>query len=217
MAEMTVQDLAKEVGIAVDALLTKLADAGIDATSADAKISDEDKLTLIRHLRGGTSSVKLSAPSDKRISVPSRKRSQLKVSGQRGSPARTVNVEVRKRRTFVRRDPAAEEQAREQEAAKLAEEKARLEAEEAAKQAAEAKAAAEAEAEAEAKAKAEAEAAAAVEAERKAAEEAEKQQAEAEAAKAKAEEEAAKKAAAEAEAKQAEAPKVEAKDEARRQ
>ena len=215
MAEMTVQDLAKEVGIAVDALLTKLADAGIDATSADAKISDEDKLTLIRHLRGGTSSVKLSAPSDKRISVPSRKRSQLKVSGQRGSPARTVNVEVRKRRTFVRRDPAAEEQAREQEAAKLAEEKARLEAEEAAKQAAEAKAAAEAEAEAEAKAKAEAEAAAAVEAERKAAEEAEKQQAEAEAAKAKAEEEAAKKAAAEAEAKQAEAPKVEAKDEAK--
>ncbi|MEC9407737.1 MAG: translation initiation factor IF-2 [Pseudomonadota bacterium] len=204
MAEMTVQDLAKEVGIAVDALLTKLADAGIDATSADAKISDEDKLTLIRHLRGGSSAVKLTTPSEKRISVPSRKRSQLKVSGQRGSPARTVNVEVRKRRTFVRRDPAAEEQAREQEAAKLAEEKARLEAEVAERQAAEEQAAAEAEA----KAKAEAEAAAAeAEAERKAAEEAEKQQAEAEAAKLKAAEEAAAKAKeAEAKAEQAAEP-----------
>ncbi|WP_370299935.1 translation initiation factor IF-2 [Abyssibacter sp.] len=154
MAEMTVQDLAKEVGIAVDALLTKLEEAGIKATSADSAISDEDKLQLLRHLRTGSGSVKLSTSGDKRISVPSRKRSQLKVSGQRGAPTRTVNVEVRKRRTFVRRDPEADEAAAaaEQEAAarQAEEEKARLEAEAAEQRAAEEQATAEAEAKAKA-------------------------------------------------------------------
>lgn len=180
MADMTVQDLAKEVGIAVDALLTKLADAGIKATSADSAISDEDKLQLLRHLRTGSGSVKLSTSADKRISVPSRKRSQLKVTGQRGSPARTVNVEVRKRRTFVRRDPEAENAAaaeQEAQARQAEEEKARLEAEAAEQRAAEEKAAAEAQAEAEEAArlaaeKAEAEKAAAAEAEAQAKEEA---------------------------------------------
>ncbi|WP_348672611.1 translation initiation factor IF-2 N-terminal domain-containing protein, partial [uncultured Abyssibacter sp.] len=180
MADMTVQDLAKEVGIAVDALLTKLADAGIKATSADSAISDEDKLQLLRHLRTGSGSVKLSTSADKRISVPSRKRSQLKVTGQRGSPARTVNVEVRKRRTFVRRDPEAENAAaaeHEAQARQAEEEKARLEAEAAEQRAAEEKAAAEAQAEAEEAArlaaeKAEAEKAAAAEAEAQAKEEA---------------------------------------------
>ncbi len=137
MAEMTVQDLAKEVGIAVDALLTKLDEAGIKATSGDSAISDEDKLQLLRHLRTGSGSVKLSTSGDKRISVPSRKRSQLKVSGQRGAPTRTVNVEVRKKRTYVKR-AAVEEEERLEEERLAAEEQARIEAEEAAKRQAEA-------------------------------------------------------------------------------
>ena len=189
MTDMTVKDLAGDVGLPVDALLGKLADAGIKAESADSPISSDDKMQLLAHIKGARKSVGLKT-GDKKVSVPSRQRSQLKVSGQRGTPSRTVNVEVRKKRTFVRRDAAAEAAKAEEEAAA-----AKKAAEEAAAKEAEAAAAKEAEAEAAAQAE---------EAERKAAEEAKaeeaaKEQAEAEQAKAAEAEEQARQEAADAE------------------
>ena len=176
MADMTVQDLATEIRIPVDDLVAKLRDAGIAAENAESTISGDDKLALLRHLRGGRAAVG-TKPAESRISVPSRKRSQLKVTGQRGAPGRTVNVEVRKRRTFVRKDAAAEEAkaAAEAAAAKQAEQDAAAKAAEEAKQAElAAQAAQEAQEAQAAKEQAEQEAAAKA-AEQQAAEEAERQ------------------------------------------
>ena len=173
MADMTVKDLASQFNLPVDELLGKLADAGISADGEDSQVSDDDKMQLLAHIRGSggaaRKSVSLKSSGDKKVSVPSRQRSQLKVSGQRGTPSRTVNVEVRKKRTFVRKDAAAEaaKQAEAEAAEKAAAEAKAAEAEAVEKAAAEAKAAeakaaeeaaAAAEAEAEAKAKAEVEA-----------------------------------------------------------
>ena len=180
MADMTVKDLASQFNLPVDELLTKLADAGIAADGEDSQVSDDDKMQLLAHIRGSggaaRKSVSLKSSGDKKVSVPSRQRSQLKVSGQRGTPSRTVNVEVRKKRTFVRKDAAAEaaKQAEAEAAEKAAEEAKAAEAAAAKKAAEEAKAAeakaaeeaaAAAEAEAKAKAKADDAAQQAVEAE----------------------------------------------------
>lgn len=123
MAQTTVKKLASEVGIPVERLVSRLAEAGINASSADDQISDDDKLKLLRHLRavektrsGGKLGAKRSGVSVRRRSV-----SELKVnSGRGGSSGRTVNVEVRKRRTYMSKaqqaeDEKAEEQWRESE------------------------------------------------------------------------------------------------------
>lgn len=159
MAQTTVKQLASEVGIPVERLVSRLTEAGVSSHSVDDTISDDDKLKLLRHLRdadGGKSGGKLGAkgsnPSSRRRST-----SELKVNtGRGGSSGRTVNVEVRKRRSAAKggdeetQEPApeqastaepvdAEEQARQAEQQAQAEaaeqarqaEQARLEAEEA--------------------------------------------------------------------------------------
>ncbi len=211
MAEQTVKQLADEVGIPVDRLLGQLGEAGIQADSADHLISDTDKVQLLKHLQAARASAKAEAGAEpRRISLRRKSTSELKLAGGHGR-ARTVSVEVRKRRTYVKRPQADEgdEQAAEaaqaeaqrlQEAeleqAREAEEQARQqaeaeEAERARREAEEAEAKRKAEEEAEAKRQAEQEA----EAQRKAEEEAEaKRQVEQEAeAQRKAEEEAKRK------------------------
>ena len=129
MAQTTVKQLASEVGIPVERLITRLAEAGVSASTESDGISDEDKLKLLRHLRdsGGGSKAggKLGTRKSGGVSLRRRSTSELKVNTGRGATSgRTVSVEVRKRRTYANRgeqadqaDPAAEEeQAREQEA-----------------------------------------------------------------------------------------------------
>lgn len=108
MAQTTVEQLAQEVGIDVDRLLARLDAAGVAAKGADDAIGDEDKLKLLRHLREG-GSAKAAGDGGKRISLRRRSTSELKLSGGRGAPARTVSVEVRKRRTYVNRAQEAED------------------------------------------------------------------------------------------------------------
>lgn len=113
MAQTTVKQLASEVGIPVERLVSRLAEAGVSASSADDQISDDDKLKLLRHLRSaesGRSGGKLGA---KRAGVSSRRRStsELKVdTGRGGSSGRTVSVEVRKRRNSGNRSQPAEQE-----------------------------------------------------------------------------------------------------------
>jgi translation initiation factor IF-2 len=131
MAEVTVSELAKTVGASVDRLLMQMKEAGRSHGSADATVSDEEKQTLLAYLKSlhGASSAE-----PKKITLRRKTVSTLK-SGNR----KTVNIEVRKKRTYVKRS----DEELETQAAAEAEEKARLE--EAA--AAAAQAAAEAEAE----------------------------------------------------------------------
>lgn len=146
MAQVTVQQLAEVVGASAERLLTQMKEAGLPHTEADQAVSDEDKQTLLTYLKRSHGE---STDAPKRITLKRKTLSTLKTAGSQGK--KTVNVEVRKKRTYVKRDPA-----------ELAAEAAR-EAEEAAAVAAEAAAAERAEEEATA---AEAEAQAAAEAAR---------------------------------------------------
>ncbi|GGA84944.1 translation initiation factor IF-2 [Neiella marina] len=153
MAEVSINKLATDVGTNVERLIAQFKEAGI-SKKADDMVTEDEKQTLLAHLNkqhGGEGDAE-----PKRMTLRRTKKSTLQVTSSEGRN-KQVQVEVRKKRTYVKRDPAAE-QARleaEQQAQREAEEKARLEAE--AKAAAEAKAKAEAQAKAEAEAKAKAE------------------------------------------------------------
>ncbi|PMP06716.1 translation initiation factor IF-2 [Vibrio breoganii] len=148
MTQLTVKALSEEIGTPVERLIEQLEDAGLKKNSSD-NVTDEEKQALLTHLKkehGDTSGE--SEPT--RLTLQRKKRSTLSVAAG-GGKSKDVTVEVRKKRTYVKRS-SVDEQARLE-----AEEKARLEAEVAAKQEAEEKAKREAEEkaqrEAEAKAK----------------------------------------------------------------
>ncbi|WP_115719384.1 translation initiation factor IF-2 [Gallaecimonas mangrovi] len=208
MAEVTVEKLANDVGTPVDRLIQQFAEVGITKGASD-EVSEDEKQTLLSHLKeqhGGN------AGAPNKLTLTRKTKSTLSVGGT-GGRTKEVQVEVRKKRTFVKRDP--EEQARiEAEAA----EQARLEAEQQARKEAEAKAAAEAAAKAkreaedkarkEADAKAKAAAQPAKQPAKKDDAETQRLKAEAEALKRKQEEEALKKAEADAKRLEEEARKL---------
>ncbi len=142
MSEVTVKQLADAVGIPVDRLLVQLDEAGVPVPSADATISDEDKMQLLKHLRKGGDAVEVAeeAASPKKITLKRKTVSELKQSGTQGR-AKTVSVEVRKRRTYVKRptDVAneSEEESPEEEVVPESPELNEARAEEVARQAAE--------------------------------------------------------------------------------
>lgn len=138
MAEIKLQEFAEQIGITSSKLVQQLAAAGITEKGDDALLSDQEKERLLSYLRGGG---KDETPNDRpKISLSRKSTSSVRQASRTG-PSRTVHVEVRKRRTYVRRG----ELQRQQEEAKKA-----AEAEEAARQAAEAEKEAHAVAEAEA-------------------------------------------------------------------
>jgi len=127
MAEVTVSDFAKVLKVPVDRLLVQLDEAGIKVGGANDVISEDAKLELLTHLRKthGRKDAGESAP--RRITLNRKSSSELKLGGTQGR-ARTINVEVRQKRTYIKRD-VLEEQARKQQeeldAVRRAEEEAR--------------------------------------------------------------------------------------------
>lgn len=110
MADVTVTQLAKVVGIAVEQLLVQFKEAGIDINSADQAVDAKQKQALLAHLRVDTKKSDSSDKLTKTITLKRKSISTLKGSG--GTRGRTVNVEVRKKRTYVKRDTSlAEERA----------------------------------------------------------------------------------------------------------
>lgn len=153
MTQLTVKALSEEIGTPVDRLIEQLADAGMNKASND-QVSDDEKQKLLSHLKkehGDTSGE--SEPT--RLTLQRKTRSTLSVAAG-GGKSKDVQVEVRKKRTYVKRSTIEDEANREaEEAAKReAEELAKREAEEQAKR----EAAEKAQREAEEKAKQEADA-----------------------------------------------------------
>ncbi len=110
MSEVTVKQLAEAVGISVDRLLVQLSEAGVPVSDADAKIGDEDKMRLLKHLRQGEEkrdSERAAMP--KKITLKRKTVSEIKTKAQ--GKSKTVSVEVRKRRTYVKRPIIAEDAA----------------------------------------------------------------------------------------------------------
>ena len=165
MAEVTVKQLADTVGRTVDILLAQMREAGLSHDSADAPVSDAEKQQLLAHLKRAHGE---QAGEPKKITLQRKTVSTLKTGAAVGGKAKTVNVEVRKTRTYVKRSLLEEQE----EKAREAEEATRLAAEEAARKVEEERLAAE---EAVRRAAEEVRIAAAEEEARKAAEEARKQ------------------------------------------
>lgn len=105
MAEVTVSQLAKTVGASVDRLLSQMKEAGLDHKTADQPVSDEDKQKLLAHLK---SSHGASTAAPKRITLKRKTLGTVKATGSQGR--KTVSVEVRKKRTYVKRDETAVEE-----------------------------------------------------------------------------------------------------------
>jgi len=128
MSDVTVKQLAEVVGISVERLLTQIVDAGLTAKDADSAISDKDKTKLLSHLRQshGKDAVKeeVSSAEPKKITLKRRTVSELSVGS--GSKRKTVNVEVRKKRTYVKRGVVQAEEEKVREEAARIEEEARL-------------------------------------------------------------------------------------------
>jgi len=113
MSEILLKDLAKDLNKSEDALVKQFADAGITKKATD-KVTVEEKERLTKHLQqqhGGTKKQKMT--------LQRKTKTTLNVKGQ----SNAVNVEVRKKRTFVKRsdEELAAEKAAEQ-ALKAAEE-----------------------------------------------------------------------------------------------
>ena len=150
MAEVSIEKLAADIGTSVDRLVKQFKDADI-VKAANENVTEDEKRQLLDYLskqHGGTGS---EAP--KRMTLQRKTTSTLNMG-----KAKAVTVEVRKKRTYVKRTDVEEARLAEEETARvLAEQQAKLEAEQ--KQAEDAKKAAEEKAKkaAEAKAKAEAE------------------------------------------------------------
>ena len=139
MSELTVKSLADEIGAPVERVIDQLAEAGFKKGQNDS-VSLQEKQALLELLSGQHGG----EATPKKMTLQRKTKSTLKVgSGEKG---RTVNVETRKKRTYVKRDPAelaeqakAEEEARAAEQAK-ADEEARIAREAAQQKAAEEKA-----------------------------------------------------------------------------
>lgn len=116
MAEVTVKQFAETIGVPFERLLSQLADAGVDIADADAVIGDEDKVRLLEYLRRRRGSGEASANAEKqeeagprKITLKRRTTSELRQSaGTKGG--KTVTVEVRKKRTYVKRSVVAAEE-----------------------------------------------------------------------------------------------------------
>ena len=148
MPVVAIKKLAEQIGLPPEKLLEQLSAAGVSGKAADDTLDDTERSTLLAFLRGGKTTAETPKPQEK-VTLNRRTTTAVKQSSRAGG-SRTVHVEVKKRRTYVRRgelqrqQEEAEQAAREAAEAKEREQQAKQEAEERAKQ--EAAAAAEEEA-----------------------------------------------------------------------
>lgn len=114
MPGVSVKQLASVLGVPVDRLLTQLSKAGLPMTSEEETVNDDQKAQLLSFLRDSHGSTqKTGAPS--KITLKRKSVSELKqpVTTGRGVRSKTVSVEVRKKRTYVKRSVViAEEEER---------------------------------------------------------------------------------------------------------
>jgi len=103
MPSITVAQFATELKVPPQLLIEQLKAAGVVKTTEGDALSDEDKSRLLESLRkahGGD------APEKKKITLTRKQTTEIKQADASGK-ARTIQVEVRKKRVFVKRDEAA--------------------------------------------------------------------------------------------------------------
>ena len=106
MADVTVKQLAQVVGIPVERLLNQLQEAGLTFNNEHQSVNEEQKRILLNHLKGGSTPDKGSAPE--RITLRRKSVSQVTL-GHDAHSGKTVNIEVRKKRTYEKRSSVPEQ------------------------------------------------------------------------------------------------------------
>ena len=110
MAEVTVKQFAEVVGISIDRLLEQLQEAGLEKEGADANLTDSEKMELLGHLRRKHGKEEVGADGGpKKVTLNRKSTSELKLSGSHGK-GKSVTVEVRKKRTYIKRSVVLEKE-----------------------------------------------------------------------------------------------------------
>ncbi|MDH3638457.1 MAG: translation initiation factor IF-2 [Gammaproteobacteria bacterium] len=110
MSQITVKGLAEQIGVPTEKLIQQLQDAGIQAKASEDSLSDQEKVTLLSFLRGDKErKLTLAAGKRSKITLKQKTTSEIKQTSRTGA-ARTIHVEVRKRRTFVKREILEEQE-----------------------------------------------------------------------------------------------------------
>ena len=115
MANVTIKQFADVVGVSVDRLLSQLGEAGLPTKSPTDLINEVEKNQLLSHLRQEHGKDAGAEPS--RVTLKRKTVSELQLPVERtrtrfrAAPAKTVAVEFRKKRTYVKRSVVQEEEA----------------------------------------------------------------------------------------------------------
>ncbi len=104
MIEVTVKQFAETVGIPVERLQEQLTEAGIATKGPEDPITDHEKTQLLGYLRRGRGE----AAEPQRITLKRKTTSEIRLAGTQGR-GKTVTVEVRKKRTYIKRSTVGEE------------------------------------------------------------------------------------------------------------
>ncbi len=108
MADVTVKQLAQVVGIPVERLLSQLQEAGLSIVDDQQTVNEDQKRILLNHLKGGASQDASSTPG--RITLRRKSVSQVTM-GHDAHSGKTVNIEVRQKKTYVKRSSESEQPA----------------------------------------------------------------------------------------------------------
>lgn len=107
---VTVKQFAEEIRVKpdrVDRLLSQFKEAGININSVNDIVSEEEKQRLLHYLQQHHGAKQDAAPD--KIVLRRAKTSEIKIGGSHHGPSKTVSIQVRKKRTYVKRSPGEDE------------------------------------------------------------------------------------------------------------
>src|ERR1700675_498349 len=104
MAQINVTQFAKELGLPIELLIEQLQTAGVKKKLADDTVlTEKDKTQLLDYLR----SARGAKEAKNKITLTRKQTTEIKKADATGK-ARTIQVEVRKKRVLMKRDAVAE-------------------------------------------------------------------------------------------------------------
>ena len=104
MGKSNVEEFASELGLPINLLLEQLKSSGVDKSSASDELKEEDKSALLAYLRSEHGA---SLRPKSKITLTRKQNTQIRKTDSEGR-ARTIQVEVRKKRTIVKPDQSKE-------------------------------------------------------------------------------------------------------------
>ena len=119
MSTITIKAFAQQIGIEPERLVKQLGDAGVAGKTVADSLKDSEKRQLLEHLRGGANATSTSetteSPARGKITLKKKTTSEIQQTTKTGV-ARTVQVQTKKRRTFVKREVLEQQEKERQEA-----------------------------------------------------------------------------------------------------